>query len=155
MTNSNTGLPENLLHSDVPLQAPETQASRLYPDKVVPGIEIRIPLVDGPGVGRDVGPGVCPDPLPVEHWHLRAATAVPVLIEDAQDFRRVVTFVGFGTAARVDVSHRQDFGRRTVIGAGVLPLDVPVAAGRQLWLRQTTGIDQDCDGYTEPRGPGR
>lgn len=138
-----------------PLQEPEAQASRLYPDVAEPGIEIRIPLVDGPGVGREVGVGACPDPLPVEHFHLRAPTGTAILIEDAQDFRRVVTFTLFGTAARAEISARADFGRRTIVPAGVLPLDVPVTPGRQLWLRQTTGIDQDIDGFTEPRGPGR
>lgn len=98
---------------------------------------------------------VGPDAAPVEHWHYTAVPNTPVMLADARNERRNVTIIGIGAAATVQISIRSDFSERTLVGAGALPIDVPVQPRQQLWLQQTTVANQDIDGYTEVRGPGR
>ncbi len=137
------------------IQAPEVEAAFSVP--VVPphGIETYVPPTAGSEYLSERAEVSSPDPIPTEPWHLMAQPGVALPLEEAKHYRRTVTLLGIGTAATVELSDRSDFARRTIVGAGALPIDIPVFPFQMLWLRQNTIINQDIDGYTEPMGPGR
>lgn len=141
---------------EVELPVAEVQAAlHAVPDVIEHGIDEKILVTPGSETHPEFVHLADPDADPVEHWHYTTVPNVAVQLADARNERRNVTIIGIGAAATVQLSIRSDFSERTLVGAGSLPIDVPVQPRQQLWLRQTTVANQDVDGYTEVRGPGR
>jgi hypothetical protein len=140
------------------LPEPEVQVAMLEGDDLTPGIPLLAPVTGGEEMASGIRPDpdrCSTDPLPDEKWAWTVQTAVPILLADIAGFRRVLTLTQVGDAAQCEISDRQDFSGRTVIPSDDFPLDIPIPAGRQLWLRHATGVDQLTSGHTEPRGVGR
>jgi hypothetical protein len=141
---------------DVEFDVPEVDAAlHAVPDVVAHGIDEVLLTTPGPDSLPEDAQLTGPDSPVIEHWHQTAVPNVAVQLADARNERRLLTLIGIGTAATVQLSTRADFSERTLVGAGALPIDVPINPHQQLWLQQTTVANQDIDGYTEVRGPGR
>jgi hypothetical protein len=140
------------------LPEPEVDIAMSEGDDLTPGIPLLAPVTGGEEMASGIRPDPdrCDtDPMPVEHWAWTVPTAVPIMLADIAGFRRTLTLTQVGDAAQFETSNRQDFAERTVIPSDDFPLDIPIPAGRQLWLRHVTGVDQLTSGHTEPRGVGR
>jgi len=139
----------------VPLDLPEREIATIYKDHVLPGIDDKSPKTEGSEHIGLTAPLTDFDPAATDYRRSDSNTNAAMLLEDRKPFRRVVSLLGIGLAAQCEVAHREDFSDHAFIGAGVLPVDLPLAENERLWFRQVTGVVQSIDWVVEPRGPGR
>lgn len=71
-----------------------------------------------------------------------------------QPYRRVVTVLSIGDAARVTFAFRARYSGESmlVVQSGDLPFYIPLFPFQELYVRHDTGVDQEMSFLIEPRG---